>query len=88
MNSCVKRVKNYKRSTTLHSRLSNLTVISMNSDLIISTDYDTIINYFAHKIEELNLRNHCLQAHKQKFTQCQLELTDYVPEHSLFFCSF
>ena len=39
VNSCLKRIKNSKRSTMLNNRLSNLTVIAMNSDMLNTVDY-------------------------------------------------
>lgn len=49
INSCLKRIKNCKRSTMLNDRLSDLTILSMNSDLISSINYDNVINIFAQK---------------------------------------
>jgi hypothetical protein len=45
--SCLKRVKNYLRSKMADERLTNLAVLSIESELLISLDYDDIINSFA-----------------------------------------
>ena len=39
VNSCLKRIKDSKRSTMLNNRLSNLTVIAVNSDMLNTVDY-------------------------------------------------
>ena len=49
VNSCLKRIKNSKRSTMLNNCLSSLTVIAMNSDMLHTIDYQQIINIFAQK---------------------------------------
>ena len=49
VNSCLKRIKNSKRSTMLNSRLSSLTVIAMNSDMLSTVDHNQIIDLFAQK---------------------------------------
>ena len=49
VNSCLKRIKNSKQSTMLNNRLSNLTIIAMNSDMLNTIDYQHIIDIFAQK---------------------------------------
>lgn len=49
VNSCLKRIKNSKRSTMQNNRISSLTVLAMNSDMLNSINYQQIIDIFAQK---------------------------------------
>ncbi len=47
--SCLKRVKNYLRATTLQDRLNSLMILAVESELVSSIDFNTIIERFAEK---------------------------------------
>ena len=49
VNSCLGEIKNSKRSTMQNNRLSNSTIIAMNSDLLKTLDYQEVIDIFAQK---------------------------------------
>lgn len=45
--SVLKRVKNYMRSTMKEERLNSLSIMHIESDVLLSLDYDDIIDTFA-----------------------------------------
>lgn len=45
--SVLKRIKNMFRSTMLHDRLSSLSILNIENDLLRSIDFSGIIKYFA-----------------------------------------
>ncbi|XP_051155178.1 zinc finger MYM-type protein 1-like [Leptopilina boulardi] len=47
--SCLKRVKNYHRSSLSQEKLNSLALLSIESNLIKSIDYDELIDDFANK---------------------------------------
>jgi hypothetical protein len=45
--SCLKRIKNYLRSTVVQTRLNSLMILAVESDLLLSINFDDIIKRFA-----------------------------------------
>ncbi|KAJ8721091.1 hypothetical protein PYW08_006556 [Mythimna loreyi] len=45
--SCLKRVKNYLRSTMTDKRLNSLAILNIESTLLMSLNYDDVIDNFA-----------------------------------------
>jgi hypothetical protein len=45
--SCLKRVKNYLRNSMSHERLNALSLMNIESDLLLSLQYDDVIDSFA-----------------------------------------
>ena len=50
--SVLKRIKNLSRSTMLHERLSALTRLSIEVDLVRSIDFDDLLSDFAKAVKK------------------------------------
>ena len=47
--SCLKRIKNYLRSTITEDRLNNLALLCIESDILLSLDFEDIITDFTNQ---------------------------------------